>query len=611
MQQYGIDIWGDDNFIIHQDKVCINHKSRPSLYEIVQKIRSKGHRGPLLLRFPHLIEKQIREIYTHFARASRELSYHGKFRAVFPLKVNQYPNFIKALLEAGAPWHYGLEAGSKAELLIAMAYADTKAPMTVNGFKDKEMITMGFLAAKLGHNITLTIEGINELEAIIEVAKEEKGPLPNIGLRVRLHSLGIGLWAKSGGINSKFGLSSTELITALKLLKEHDLLEQFTMIHFHIGSQISDIGPLKKALREVGNLYAELIKIGATHLQTINLGGGLAVEYSQNSDVRQRNYSLREYANDIVFMLQMIAKDKRVKEPDIMIEAGRFIAANHAVLVAPVFELFSEEYHHTSLSLKEQNPPLIDELNELYQHINLTNALEYLHDAIDHLNSLLTLFDLGYIDLIDRSNAEVLVHLIIKKATYLLKEKNLKEILHIQEGIQEKYLINFSIFQSLPDFWGLGQNFPIMPLSKLDEKPTRSASLWDITCDSDGEIDFSLKNPLFLHSLDVDREDYFLGFFLVGAYQEILGMRHNLFTHPTEVTVTIDEEGYQVIRMIESQTIIDILDDLDYNPEDITARIKKLIETADLKESKEALFARIAFYMEQNGYLKTVHQERR
>ncbi|OQX75028.1 MAG: arginine decarboxylase [Campylobacteraceae bacterium 4484_4] len=611
MQQYGIDIWGDDNFIIHQDKVCINHKSRPSLYEIVQKIRSKGHRGPLLLRFPHLIEKQIREIYTHFARASRELSYHGKFRAVFPLKVNQYPNFIKALLEAGAPWHYGLEAGSKAELLIAMAYADIKAPMTVNGFKDKEMITMGFLAAKLGHNITLTIEGINELEAIIEVAKEEKGPLPNIGLRVRLHSLGIGLWAKSGGINSKFGLSSTELITALKLLKEHDLLEQFTMIHFHIGSQISDIGPLKKALREVGNLYAELIKIGATHLQTINLGGGLAVEYSQNSDVRQRNYSLREYANDIVFMLQMIAKDKRVKEPDIMIEAGRFIAANHAVLVAPVFELFSEEYHHTSLSLKEQNPPLIDELNELYQHINLTNALEYLHDAIDHLNSLLTLFDLGYIDLIDRSNAEVLVHLIIKKATYLLKEKNLKEILHIQEGIQEKYLINFSIFQSLPDFWGLGQNFPIMPLSKLDEKPTRSASLWDITCDSDGEIDFSLKNPLFLHSLDVDREDYFLGFFLVGAYQEILGMRHNLFTHPTEVTVTIDEEGYQVIRMIESQTIIDILDDLDYNPEDITARIKKLIETADLKESKEALFARIAFYMEQNGYLKTVHQERR
>ncbi len=609
MQQYGIDIWGDENFIIHHDKVCINYKSRPSLYEIVQQIRSEGHRGPLLLRFPHLIEKQIREIYTHFARASKELSYHGAFRAVFPLKVNQYPHFVKALLEAGAPWHYGLEAGSKAELLIAMAYADTKAPMTVNGFKDKEMITMGFLAAKLGHDITLTIEGINELEAIIQVAKEEKGPLPSIGLRVRLHSLGVGLWAKSGGINSKFGLSSTELITALKLLKEHDLLERFTMIHFHIGSQISDIGPLKKALREVGNLYAELIKIGATHLQTINLGGGLAVEYSQNSDMHQRNYSLREYANDIVFMLQTIAKDKKVKEPNIMIEAGRFIAASHAVLVAPVFELFSEEYHHSSLSLKTSNPPLIDELNELYQHINLTNALEYLHDAIDHLNSLLTLFDLGYIDLIDRSNAEVLVHLIIKKATYLLKEKNLKEIMHIQEGIQEKYLINFSIFQSLPDFWGLGQNFPIMPLSKLDEKPTRSASLWDITCDSDGEIDFSLKNPLFLHSLDVDNEDYFLGFFLVGAYQEILGMRHNLFAHPTEVTVTIDEEGYRLSNMVESQTIIDILDDLDYDPNDITRRIKKLIEQADITESKETLFDRIAFYMEQNGYLKTIHQE--
>ncbi len=605
MQRYGLDIWGDENFIIYRDKVCINYKSRPSLYEIVQKIRDQGHRGPLLLRFPHLIDKQINALFTEFARAARELSYHGRFRAVFPLKVNQYPNFLAALLEAGRRWRYGLEAGSKAELLIAMAYADTGAPITVNGFKDKEMITMGFLAAKLGHDITLTIEGINELKAIIEAAKKEQGPLPKIGLRVRLHSLGVGIWAKSGGINSKFGLSSTELIGALKLLKEHDLLDRFTMIHFHIGSQISDINPLKKALREVGNLYAELIKIGATHLQTINLGGGLAVEYSQNEAFHQRNYSLREYANDIVFMLQTIAKDKRVQEPDIMVESGRFVAASHAVLVAPVFELFSEEYHASSLALKAKNPPLIDELNELYTHINPSNAQEYLHDALDHLNSLLTLFDLGYIDLIDRSNAEILTHLIIRKATYLLRDKNLKEIMQIQEAIQERYLVNFSIFQSLPDFWGLGQHFPVMPLSKLDEKPTRSASLWDITCDSDGEIDFSLKNPLFLHAIDVDHEEYFLGFFLVGAYQEILGMRHNLFTHPTEVTVTIDEEGYRLHRLLESQTILDILDDLDYDRGEIERRLKELIARSDI-EDKEALYGRIALFMEQNGYLKTV-----
>jgi len=609
MKKYGLDIWANNNFCIDKDKISINYRSKPSILEIVQNIRKKGNRGPLILRFPHLIEKQIETIYTNFQKASQELNYKGKFQAVFPLKVNQFPNFIKALLEKGAKYNYGLEAGSKAELLIAMTYINKSSPILVNGFKDKEMIKLGFLSAQLDQDITLTIEGVNELQTIIEIAKEERGKTPKIGLRIKLHSSGIGTWAKSGGINSKFGLTSTELIQAIKLLKENNLLEQFTMIHFHIGSQITDIAPLKKALREAGNIYADLRKLGAYNLKNINLGGGLAVEYSQTAKTLQKNYSIKEYANDIIFMIQSIAKSKEVKEPNIIIESGRFVAANHAVLIAPVFELFSQEYHESSLELKKINPPLIEELHELYLHINKPHALEYLHDSMDHLDSLLTLFDLGYIDLIDRSNSEILTHLIIKKALYLLKDEDIWELIKLEENIHEKYLINFSIFQSLPDFWGLKQSFPIVPLNKLDQKPTRSANIWDITCDSDGEISFDRKNPLFLHTIDLENEEYFLGFFLVGAYQEVLGMKHNLFTHPTEATIEINEKSYEISNIIESSSILDILDDLDYDIEEVKNSLKKNINNIlDMPDrEKKDIFKRLEQLLNDNGYLKTIN----
>ncbi len=608
MNRYGIDIWGDGNFIIDKEYVRVDRGSKPSLYEIVKKIRDQGKRGPLLLRFPHLIKKQIESIYQNFDRATKELNYKGKFQAVFPLKVNQFPNFIQALTQAGSEYNYGLEAGSKAELLIAMSHIQDSAPITVNGFKDKEMIELGFISCAMGQKITLTIEGINELETILEVSKEQPHAIPNIGLRIKLHSLGVGVWAKSGGINSKFGLTSTELIKAIELLKVSNLLDKFTMIHFHIGSQITDIGYLKKAIREAGNIYADLVKLGAYNLHTINLGGGLCVEYAQNKETRSAKYSLREYANDIIFMLGSISKDKRVKEPNILIESGRYICASHAVLVAPVFELVSEGYLKDDLKLKEHNPPLIVELNELYQSINKNNALEYLHDGLDHLNSLLTLFDLGYIDLIDRSNSEVLTHLIIKKAIFLLQDYHYKELLHIQNMIVEKYLINFSIFQSMPDFWGLKQLFPVMPLMKLDKKPTRSASLWDITCDSDGEITFDAKNPLFLHSIDLTKEEYFLGFFLVGAYQEALGMNHNLFTHPTEATISINKHGYMIEKVIESSSIIDILGNLNYDTTKVQREIKKKIETSSLipLHLKDKTVDMIEIFFRENGYLKTV-----
>ena len=611
MVNYGLNIWGSNNFVIENGKVCISKGLKPALYDIVEYIRKDGIRGPILLRFPHLIKKQIDLVYNSFKKARSEFKYEGSCNAVYPLKVNQYPGVVKNLVELGKPYGYGLEAGSKAELLLAMSYNNEGAPITVNGFKDKEMINIGFIAAEMGHNITLTIEGLNELECIIETAKDRFTPKPNIGLRIRLHSSGIGIWAKSGGINSKFGLTSTELIKAITMLKEADLLECFTMIHFHIGSQITDINPLKKALREAGNIYAELKKMGATNLKAINMGGGLAIEYSQHKNTLNRNYSLAEYANDVVYLLKTIANQKNEVEPDIFIESGRYIAASHAVLVAPVLELFSQEYAEGKLLLKEKNPPLIDELLDLYRTMKPGNAMEYLHDSIDHMESLLTLFDLGYADLQDRSNTEVLVNLVIKKAVSMLGDKNYSEIMDIQERVQERYLVNFSLFQSLPDFWGIGQTFPVMPLDRLDENPTRSASLWDITCDSDGEIGFDLNNPLFLHDVDVTDRNYFLGFFLVGAYQEVLGMNHNLFTHPTEAVVFLDDnepKGYRIEGLLESQSIQDILEDMDYDIKELQENLQDKLESSTLVDEKQKkhILGEIYLFLNDNGYLKTI-----
>jgi len=611
---YGLSIWGDDNFKIDNNDIRVSHANEPTLLEITKNIRENGYKGPILLRFPHLIKKQINLLFNEFKRASKEFNYKGEFNAVFPLKVNQFPNFVNELVEISKDFNYGLEAGSKAELIIAMAKTPLGTPITVNGFKDKEMIALCFIAAKSGHNITVTIEGLNELKTIIEVYKEFNSTFkdkiaPKIGMRIRVHSSGIGAWAKSGGYSSKFGLTSTEMLIAYDILNNEKLIDQFSMIHFHIGSQMEEIGPLKKALREAGNIYADLKNRGASGLKAINIGGGLAVEYSQIKRNNSLNYSIKEFANDVIYLVQEIAKNKGVKEPDIFVESGRFIAASHSVLIAPVLELFSQEYNEKYLRLKSKNPPLIQELYELYRTINKNSAREYLHDAIDHLDSLLTLFDLGYIDLEDRSNTEILVSLIIKKAITLLAKEESDELDRLESKTQEKYLVNFSMFQSLPDFWGLGQSFPIMPISHLLQKPTQAASIWDITCDSDGELAYDSKAPLKLHDINVAEEEYFLAFFLSGAYQEVLGMKHNLFTHPTEAIIKFNDYGnYVVDSIIEAQNLMDILDDLEYDIGAIDKKLKTNIEESKLiaNEDKELLLGKLYLYLSENSYLKTI-----
>jgi arginine decarboxylase len=596
VNNYGIDIWSDDNFVIEDGLAKVNYKCKPSLISIVKDIRKQDFKGPLLLRFPHITEKQINTLYNTFNSSIKEYDYKGTFNAVFPLKVNQLPNFIHPLINEGKKFNYGLEAGSKAELVIAMTYNNVGSPITVNGFKDKEMIHLGFIAKSMGHNITIIIEGLNELEIIIEVLNETKMECPNIGLRVRLHSGGSGLWAKSGGINSKFGLTSTEILEAYELMEDNNLVKYLTMIHFHIGSAMNSIKPLKKALRESGHIYAELKNLGATNLNSINIGGGLAVEY--NAYERTRFYSLTEFANDVIFTLKDIAKQKGVDEPNIFTESGRFISAASTVLIAPVLELFSAEYDFDHLKLKPINPPLIQELHDLYRDMSKRTAYEYMHDSIDHMESLLTLFDLGYIDLQDRSNAEILTHQVIKKAISLLEIDHYEELKKLDENIQEKYLLNFSLFQSLPDYWGIDQEFPIMPITHLDKKPTRSASLWDITCDSDGELPFDLKKPLYLHDVNLNKEDYFIGFFNVGAYQDTLGMKHNLFSHPTEVNIVFKNGEVVLEKILESQKIIDILEDIDYDTNDIRARLRKSLNDHNYKDIEK--------YLDENSYLKTI-----
>lgn len=596
MNNYGIDIWSDDNFIIEDGLAKVNHKCKPSLISLVKEIREQDFKGPLLLRFPHITNRQITTLFDTFHNSIKEYDYKGNFNAVFPLKVNQLPNFIQPLLASGEKFNYGLEAGSKAELVIAMTYNNKNAPITVNGFKDKEMVHLGFIAKSMGHNITLIIEGLNELQTIIAVAKETNLPCPNIGLRVRLHSGGSGIWAKSGGINSKFGLTSTEILEAFELIEENDMIDSLTMIHFHIGSAMNSIKPLKKALRESGHIYAELKNLGARSLNAINIGGGLAVEYSAYE--RSRFYSLREFASDVIFTLKDIAKQKGVEEPNIFTESGRYISAASTVLITPVLELFSSEYDLVHLNLKEKNPPLIEELNALFTDMTKRTSYEYMHDAIDHMESLLTLFDLGYIDLQDRSNAEILTHQIIKKAISQLEVEDYEELKKLDENIQEKYLLNFSMFQSLPDYWGIDQEFPVMPLTHLDKKPTRSASLWDITCDSDGELPFSSKKPLYLHDINLNKEEYFLGFFNVGAYQDTLGMKHNLFSHPTEVNIVFKNDEVVLEKILESQKIIDILDDIDYDTREIKDKLKENLDTNTYKILKK--------YLNENSYLKTI-----
>jgi len=613
--EYGLKYWSQDNFIVENGVVKINRGGKPSLLEIVEKAKEKGIDSPVLIRLPHLINKQMEKLYSTFQETIKKENYQGGFQAVFPLKVNQYSGFLNEFIKFAPKYNYGVEAGSKAELLLAIAINSHKAPITVNGFKDSEMIELGFLATQIGHNVTLIIESLNELKDIIKIS-QKFAKMPNIGIRIRLYSYGSGTWAKSGGIDSKFGLTATELIQAIVLLKKDKFIENFKMLHFHIGSQINSIYTVQKALREVGQIYTELKKLGADNLNKVNIGGGLGVDYSQHQNQKNRNYTTEEFISTIVKLIKEITDEKGIQNPIIYTEFGRFISANHSVLVTSVLELFSQDYCEKHLIFKEKNPKIVKVLKKIYKKIDRQlghyGNIELLHETTEHLDSIETLFELGYLDLQDRANIEILGNLIIKKILLTIDKKDIVGYDSLLHKIEERYLINLSIFQSMPDFWGLNQNFPIMPIHHLDKKAVRPASLWDITCDSDGEIDFDEKNPLFLHDIDLKKRPYYLGFFLLGAYQDILGMKHNLFEKPNEIIVDIDSDGFTIRDEVKTQTISNILNSVGFSPENIYNKFKNQIDNLSILNSQEknVIFKNISNYFDKGNYLKTDEKQK-
>jgi len=605
--EYGLKYWSQDNFIVDSGVVKINRGLKPSILEIVERAKKNGLNSPILLRFPHLIDMQMDKLYSTFKDIMKKESYSGSFQAVFPLKVNQYSGFLNEFIRYAPQYNYGVEAGSKAEFLLAIAINTHKSPITVNGFKDKEMIELGFLATQLGHNVTLIIESLNELKDIIE-ASQKFSQMPNIGIRIRLYSYGSGTWAKSGGIDSKFGLTATELIQALLLLKKEKFIIYFKMLHFHIGSQINSIYTVQKALREVGQIYTELKKLGADNLNKINIGGGLGVDYSQHKDSKNRNYTTEEFVSTIVKLIKEVTDEKGIPNPIIYTEFGRFISANHSVLVTSVLELFSQDYCEKHLTFKDKNPKIVKVLKKIFKKIDKrlgqNGIIELLHETTEHLDSIETLFELGYLDLQDRANIEILGNMIIKKILTIIDKKDIAEYDSLLHKIEERYLINLSIFQSMPDFWGLNQNFPIMPIHHLDKKAVRPASLWDITCDSDGEIEFNEKSPLFLHDIDLKKKPYYLGFFLLGAYQDILGMKHNLFEKPNEIIVDISETDFQIRDAVKSKSISNILDSVGFSKKSIFDKFQNQVSQLNLEKSKkDIIFQNISKYFDKSNYL--------
>ncbi len=585
---YGIEGWGNGYFGINdQGHVVANPTGEEhisvSLPEVIEEVRKKGLTAPIIIRFPQIIEGQLQRMHTAFKTAISDNTFKGRHMGVFPFKVNQRREFIDAIVESGRKVAYGLEVGSKTEFIAALGYKlQDEALFVCNGFKDAEFIELGFIAKAMGKNVVMVVEGPDELEMIIARSAHYK-ECPDIGLRVRLYSKGSGKWEKSSGEQSKFGLTTTEVIHSLQILERANLKDKLAMLHFHIGSQITEIKRFKGALKEAARVYAKVIKIGFQP-GYLNIGGGVGVDYdgSKTSFESSANYTLQEFANDAVYVLMGVCDNEGVPHPTIVTESGRVIAAYHSVVVTNIREVQGADVNidaDTILDLEHVDPSAHKALNELrYIVNNMTrkNYVEYYHDSIVYQEELFTLFNLGYLQLKDRAVAEELYYRICRKALYFsgFERHPSEEFEGLQKVMVSKYLANFSIFQSIPDSWSINQLFPVMPLSRHDEKPNLKATIVDITCDSDGclttFIDRSdTKTVLELHP--PSDSPYYIGFFLVGAYQESLANEHNLFGAIHEVEVHTSPDGeWEITKTTEGDLIDELLISRNYDMEKIT-----------------------------------------
>jgi len=569
VETYGIENWGAGYFDVNRKGNLVVRPGEgdprtADVREIIDDLARRGITAPVLLRFPQLVAAQVRKLQRAFVKSIREFEYQGAHMCVYPMKVNQQRSVVEEYLREGSRYDFGLEAGSKPELYAALALEQSPDSLLVlNGFKDEEFIELAFAGARAGKRVVVVVEKLSELDHILRIAEAHEGNAPMIGMRVKLYSKGSGRWEKSGGEAAKFGLTTTELLEVINRLKDAGRTDMLRLLHFHIGSQLTDIKRIKNAMKEAARVYAKVHQMKVP-IDLLDVGGGMAVDYdgSKTAFDSSANYSAQEFANDVIYTIKQVCDDENVPHPTIIQESGRFLSAYHAILVTNVLdEIETVVEDITPIEIDEDDPQVVIELGELREAISIKNYREYYHDALEHREELFTLFNLGLISLEDRAKGEVLFWDVCERADrYAQQSKYVpEEFDDLRRLLCAKYLTNFSVFKSVPDHWALDQLFPIVPIQMLNKPPTEFATLCDITCDSDGVVDkfvdlHDVKQTLELHKL-VPGEPYYLAFMLVGAYQEVMGNNHNLFGAPNEAQIHIDEEGYLIKKVIRGTTV--------------------------------------------------------
>ncbi len=599
---YNIDRWGAGYFDIDDHGHVVAKPLREKgasvdLTDLIEEAKSRGLKFPLLVRFQDILRDRVASLNEAFRASIAEFGYKGIYRGVFPIKVNQLREVVEEILDAGKPYNFGLEVGSKPELFIGMALQSEPGSLIIcNGYKDAAFIKLALQGIKLGKKVIMVVEKLEELRQIITVSKQV-GVEPQIGIRARLLSKGAGKWAESGGENAKFGLSTAELLAATELLDSEGLGHCFKLLHFHIGSQVPDILTVKKAVQEAARFYAKLRKMGFD-IEFVDVGGGLGVDYdgSRSAFDSSINYTLQEYTNDIVYYLADVCNAEGVAHPDIVSESGRALVAHHSVLLVEVFGAIHKSPVVPQFAFGENGEgehPLVKELLDIRKNLARLNKLEAYHDALERKEDAHNMFTLGLIELPAKAKIETLYWEISLGVVASFKGQAYipEEIRKLEDSLGDQYLCNFSVFQSLLDHWALGQLFPIMPVSRLDERPTQECTLVDITCDSDGAINKfidlrDVRDTLPLHTLKQNghgSEPYYLGFFLMGAYQDIMGDLHNLFGRVNELHVFLEPDepaGYYVEEVIEGNTIIQCLSAVQYDEKELQRQMKAQVDAA-------------------------------
>lgn len=592
---YNVDGWGTGYFTVNS---AGNAEVRPlqekggsiDILEVVNEARARGLGFPLVIRFQDLLRHRVESVNCAFKKAMEEFSYRNHYRGVFPIKVNQLREVIEEIVEAGEEFHFGLEAGSKPELIAALAmHKDPESLIICNGYKDRSYIRSAMLGRKLGKSVIIVVEKLEELEQTIRISKEV-GVEPHIGIRVRLHNKGSGKWAPSGGENAKFGLDTTNLVAASEMLKAAGLAHCLKLIHFHVGSQVPDIATIKRAVREAARYYAKLCKLGHEP-SYLDVGGGLGVDYdgSRSDFDSSTNYSLQEYANDVVWNIADVCDSEGVAHPSIVSEGGRAIVAHHSVLVVEAFGSIEKTAPNLKVESAEKDHKLVRDILEVKQRLKRGNRRESLHDIQQIKEESQQMFDLGLLDLESKAKIESVYWQLAQQIVHMHRGLRFvpDEVKELETSLGDQYICNFSVFQSLLDHWALGQLFPIMPIHRLTTAPDRNGMIVDITCDSDGKVSKfidlqDVRDTLPLHRI-IPGEMYYLGVFMVGAYQDIMGDLHNLFGRVTEVHVFLDpdeESGWYIEEVIEGSTVSEVLAMTQWDKVELMRLVKVQVDAA-------------------------------